>query len=195
MRAMSPTPVDGDPDVSDELFIYNDRRWYYFTGSCFGCNVLGFGAGAAVDIRCTPPQSGAVPPTLLAPQSSSCGTAIRYNNEVQQFYVAMSAPSTTPAGPRTLFINASVAGAPQWSVLFAIPFQIRAAASARFPIRMSFFIPPAWIWGPPWEACIGPVGETMQLAFAGDNRSFSATSPEYRGLSMATADVLLGTLS
>ena len=114
--------MDGDPDVSDELFIDNANRCYYFMGSCFGCNVLGLGAGAGLNIRCTPPQSGAVPPTLLAPQSSSCGTAIRYNNEVQQFYVAMSAPSTTPAGPRTLFINASVAGAPQWSVLFAIPF-------------------------------------------------------------------------
>ena len=145
LRAVSRTPVDGDPDVSDELFIYNDRRWYFFTGYCFGCNVIGLGAGAGVNIRCTDPQVGAVPPTSLEPQSSPCGTPILYAGEVQRLVVAMSAPETTPAGPSAVFINASVAGAPQWSMSFQIPFQIRAAASARFPIRMSFFIPPVWI--------------------------------------------------
>jgi hypothetical protein len=37
IRTVNPTtPFDGDPDVPEDLFIYNDNQWYFFTGLCFG---------------------------------------------------------------------------------------------------------------------------------------------------------------
>jgi hypothetical protein len=36
LRTVNPTtPVDGDPDVPEDLFIYNDNQWYFFTALMF----------------------------------------------------------------------------------------------------------------------------------------------------------------
>jgi hypothetical protein len=200
VRTVNPTtPVDGDPDVPEDLFIYNDNQWYFFTGLCFGCNVMGLNAGAGVSIRCTDPSSGAMPPSPSMPREAACGSTILYPSEVQRIYVAMSAPNTTPAGWSAVGISARQVGNDASVVFFSrsIPLQIRAAASGKLPIRMSTFIPWAWIWGPPQEPCVFTVAPTVtrDLSYTGDNRGFSSNSSQARGLTLATADILSGSLS
>jgi hypothetical protein len=201
IRTVNPTtPFDGDPDVPEDLFIYNDNQWYFFTGLCFGCNVIGnLNAGAGVSIRCTDPSGGARPPSPDVPREAACGSTILYPSEVQRIYVAMSAPNTTPAGWSAVGISARQVGNDASVVFFSrsIPLQIRAAASGKLPIRMSTFIPWAWIWGPPQEPCVFTVAPTVtrDLSYTGDNRGFSSNSSQARGLTLATADILSGSLS
>ncbi|MBZ2180166.1 MAG: hypothetical protein ACK6DY_06850, partial [Acidobacteriota bacterium] len=145
IRTVNPTtPFDGDPDVPEDLFIYNDNQWYFFTGLCFGCNVIGnLNAGAGVSIRCTDPSGGARPPSPDVPREAACGSTILYPSEVQRIYVAMSAPNTTPAGWSAVFINAQQVGTGPAAVTFSrsIPLQIRAAApsctSAKIDLQSS----------------------------------------------------------
>ena len=133
------------------------------------------------------------------PREAACGSTILYPSEVQRIYVAMSAPNTTPAGWSAVGISARQVGNDASVVFFSrsIPLQIRAAASAKLPIRMSTFIPWAWIWGPPQEPCVSSVAPTVtrDLSYTGDNRGFSRNSSQARGLTLATADILSGSLS